>query len=341
MNLEEKVKDILNTVPVNLIVDKTGVSDRIVYLWKSGERNPSEKHLRRILKLEDVCKRIKKGSYEGFTDASKVQPIRLNRKDFDLELKDHYADVIYFGDYHKGHPQCNEKLGEATIDYSLKYKIPLILMGDIVEFGQKGSPGDSVFTQKAIQYQLDYLEDRFKQHAEKGLIWGLLDGNHEYRVMKQTGVDISKIICKILNIPYLHSACWHLHKVGGQFYSVYTIHGASGAQFTWTKLGYYVRVANNFQCDLFVGAHVHELANTVVKSQRINADKKGIEEFDKHIVITGGFLDYDLSYGQRLGYNIPTLGSAKARFYADEHKITIHDVFQGKELRPSEWTVKE
>lgn len=336
----DRIKKIIDTIPAKILEEKTGVDERIPFLWKSGDRFPRKESQRKILRLEGMSNRIIKGSFEGY-EKSGGKAIRVNRYDFNIKESSHYADLIAFGDMHKGHPQCIIDLAEETINYSLRYKVPMILMGDIMEFGQKTSPGDSVFTQKSIQKQIEYVEKTFEPLARAGLIVGYIDGNHEARLRKHTGVDISEMICKILKIPYLREACWNVLKVGKQFYSLYAIHGATGSQFSWTKLGYFVRLSHPFDCDVLVGAHVHDRANTVIRRQKLDSKKRQVIEVEKHVIITGGFLGYDQSYAQGKGYSIPEIGSTKIRFYADTHKITVHDVFQGKENRPSEWKDEE
>ena len=80
------------------------------------------------------------------------------------------------------------------------------------------------------------LSESFNPLAEKNLIVGYLTGNHESRVNKELGIDISKIICKELKIPYLGYAGWSLFYVGNQSYSLYSTHGASSATLKHTKL---------------------------------------------------------------------------------------------------------
>ncbi|MCK9578601.1 metallophosphoesterase [bacterium] len=341
-NIDKRVIAILETCPNVLICDKMKVAKRTVNLWKINPERMSEKHsIELVRKLNQSFLDIRKGGYESFLERFAEPQIRLNRVDLQINDNDNYKDVGFIGDLHDGYHTCNQKLINETIEYCVDYNIPIVLMGDLAEIGQKSSIGDSVYTQKRlIQQQIDNLFARFEPLAKKDLIIGVIRGNHEARILKTTGVDIIRIMCKMLNIEhrYLGGACWNLFKVGNESYAVYTVHGRSSSNFQWTKLAYYARLANNFDCDLLAGAHVHDLGHVRIITQRLNKDKKGIVNHTKHVITTGGFLEYDGGYPQENCMNIAQIGSPKARFYSNEHNISIHELFSGKEYRPKEWS---
>jgi len=334
-NAPVEVYNIVDIIPAKLLASKLGVTERVVNFWKHRERGISEQNQRKILKLKDLAKRVENGSYESYS--TKGLGIQLNVIKFDLPLKTRYQDIAFIGDVHDGYPTHNRELYLKSLRYCSQFKIPIIFMGDINEYGMPNSPGTSKFTQDPVNDQIKQTKEDLKPLVDAGLVKGWINGNHESRIMNITGVDISELICDSLKIPYLRDACWNAVRVGGQWYSVYTIHGSSGAIYTETKLGYYMKMSNNFDCDLLVGAHVHELANTEKRIQSIDFGRLKVVEKVKSIAITGSYIEYSGSYGMKKGWAIPQLGSCKARFYTDEHKITIHNLFAGKESKPTEW----
>ena len=84
-----------------------------------------------------------------------------------------------------------ERLPEANIFYKLG-------MGDLFESANKGSPGASVFEQEVFtQDQLERIVEILEPFAKKGRLLGLIDGNHELREYKLTGLNLTKTICKL------------------------------------------------------------------------------------------------------------------------------------------------
>ena len=75
-------------------------------------------------------------------------------------------------------------------------------MGDLLDCGLKDSIGGSVYENILTpQEQIEVIVNILKPIANR--IDGYVQGNHEYRIYKNTGIDICKNVCSILNIPYL------------------------------------------------------------------------------------------------------------------------------------------
>jgi len=116
------------------------------------------------------------------------------------------------------------------LDYALKKRIYVFCGGDMIEAGLNTSVGDSVYMQTLNpQRQMEAVIDLLEPLAKAGLIIGYLTGNHSARITKATSIDISKIICRQLKIPYLGYAGWTILSVGGIRYSLYSTHGSGGS----------------------------------------------------------------------------------------------------------------
>jgi len=251
------------------------------------------------------------------------RPVKLNRKLLKTGKKD-YASIVFFGDWHYGHPTC--LIDEATkmLDYCLEKHIYVILMGDLLECGITGSIGDSVYAQKLEpQRQMEDVVEYLRSLADAGLILGLHSGNHEDRIYKSSGVNIAKIMAGTLRVPFLSSACWHLLNVGDMKYSIYTLHGASGSRFVYTKLKAITDISHYFDCDAVFMAHVHDLASIAIERQYINMRNKTIAYKKQYLTITGHYLGYQLSYAQMKGFPPSKIGSPKAQFFGKKKDIHI------------------
>jgi hypothetical protein len=233
-----------------------------------------------------------------------------------------YASLVFFGDLHYGHPQCDIERARTMLEYCKKHRVYVLLMGDLLECGLRMSIGDSVYTQKLDpQGQMESVIELIEPLVDEGLIVGIHDGNHEERITIQTGMNPTRIMAKQLRIPYLGYACWSLLRVGSQHYTLYSWHGKSGSRFKYTKLKAVMDASHYFEADVVAMAHVHDCDATTAIRQRVNMRNGTVEERKIHLLLTGSYLKYDDSYAQDSGYPPSKLGSPKAQFYAEKWDI--------------------
>jgi len=249
--------------------------------------------------------------------------IRLNRTRLEVNGKG-YAELLFLGDIHYGHPGCDVERVQRMIDYCLKKHIYVLGMGDYIEAGLRNSVGDSVYMQNLNpQDQMDFITEQFQPLADANLLIGIHIGNHEGRILKDTSVNVASLIARMLRVPYLGYACWSLIYVGNQSYTVYSLHGSSGSRYVYTKLKALVDIAHNFDADILAMGHVHELANEAILVQQADKTRKMIIERKKFLLLTGHFLRYDDSYAQEKGYPMGKLGSPKVKLFSTKHDIHI------------------
>jgi hypothetical protein len=196
-------------------------------------------------------------------------------------------------------------------------------MGDMIDCGTKDSVADSVYQQIGTpDTQLEFMIDVLQPVAEKGLILGVHRGNHEFRIDKAVGFNISKYLSKTLRVPYLHDAGWSLIKVGKQNYKFYTLHGTSNATMTITKLAAAKRVARRVasRADVVAHAHVHAIASDVMTNMDIDLRTKQITHRNQLILLTGHYLEYIHSYAQSKSLEVSPIGSPKIKVSAKKHR---------------------
>lgn len=252
----------------------------------------------------------------------KLKSIRLNRRVLKPSNKC-FAEVMFLGDVHLGSPQCDVKRFEKNIQYCLDKNRYVCLMGDMVETATRDSVGAGVYEQEFIaDDQHEKIIEYLKPLRDKDLLLGCHTGNHEERIYKRVGYNISRSLARELDIPYLGDACWQRFEVGNEAYAIYSLHGRTGAKFDGTALLALERISAPFFADLIAHGHAHKCINSIVLLQRNIGGR--ITQHKKHLLMTGGYLSYDGGYGQTLGLPISKLGSPTVRFYADKHDITIH-----------------
>lgn len=248
------------------------------------------------------------------------RPIRCNKQRLETKNGKNYAEVLFIGDVHLGSPQCDIKRFLEMIEYAKKNSIYVFLMGDLLETATRHSVGAGVYEQETIaETQYEQMRDFLLPLAKKNLIIGTHRGNHEARIYDLAGFDVSKALARELGIPYLGDACWSRFAVGNQVYSIYSLHGRTGARFDGTALLALERIAVSFNADLVAMGHSHKCISSSILQQRV---VNGVVcELKKHLLITGHYLKYDGGYGQTAGMQISKLGSPKVKFFSDCHSI--------------------
>lgn len=256
------------------------------------------------------------------TDSIIGRPIRLNKKI--LHARNHldYVEVIFLGDVHYGSPQCDVEPFTKMLKYCLENNVYVFLMGDMIECATRHSVGAGVYEQETpANDQHEQMIEWLTPLAERKLIIGSHRGNHEERVYKETGYDVSKALARELKVPYLGDACWNQFRVGNQSYTIYSLHGRTGSRFDGTALLAIERISTSFFADMVVMGHTHKCINSIVLMQKVRNGL--VTEHKKHLLITGSYLKYDKGYGQTLGLPISKLGSPKVKFYTKRHDILV------------------
>lgn len=268
---------------------------------------------------------------EDLIGGDKVRAIRLNQKRLGMTISndfctEDYASIVFFGDLHYGHQACDVEKAKHNLNFALEHKMYVLGMGDYMEAGLRSSIGDSVYHQRCNPHeQIDFIGDLFEPLANAGLLLGLHLGNHSARILKETGVDPVKIICKQLKVPYLGSSCWSLFRVGEQKYTIYSLHGSTGSKYVYTKLKSIVDIAHSFSADVIAQGHVHDIAMEAISEQFVDFRSGCVLERKKYIILTGSYLDYDNTYASEKGYPIGKTGSPNIKLESKAHRIHFRD----------------
>lgn len=229
--------------------------------------------------------------------------------------------LLPLGDIHYGHPNCDKETLQGYLDWTADKEAWILLMGDLIENSSKESVGAGVYEQiLQPDQQIDDIIAMLMPHRER--ILGLLTGNHEERTYKASGVDPSKYIANMLQVPYLRYAAFLRLCVGKSGFTVYATHGGSGASTSSGKLNAIKRLANVAEADLYLMGHVHDLLTETVNRKTLDTRNKKVCTIRRHFVITGSFLEYEDSYSEMKSYQPGKVGAPRIRF--DSEKADIH-----------------
>lgn len=233
-------------------------------------------------------------------------------------------DLTLMGDTHIGSRFYNSDLHLEVLEWCLENKSPIILMGDNIEAATRDSVGAGVYEQKEkIDQQIERFVQTYKPLADEGLIVGMHTGNHEARVYKSCGVDIAKIMAQQLGVKYFGWSKLHYLKVGGQGYTLYTTHGASGARMAHTKIKAAIDLSTVVDAEIYACGHLHQLSHHVRNFYKANLRNKTVSQEQKHFLITGAYLSHWGSYAHMKSMEPLRQGSPKIKLSSEKHQIRV------------------
>lgn len=237
-----------------------------------------------------------------------------------FESDDQEVKLVPLGDVHLGAPTCEVDKFLRTVDYIKESGSLVVLMGDLAECASKSSVGAGWVEQSmSPQKQLDGLKQVLMPIASQVLV--LLDGNHEFRIWKETGLKFSKILADFLKVPYGGYSCFIKLKVQKQNYIIHAQHGSSNAWYPHTKLTAAMRTAQHTDADVYLYGHVHELLSLKVPRRVFDLRSRTVKRDKKYFVLTGSFLEYENSYAERKNMYPTQTGVAKLKFFGDRWDV--------------------
>lgn len=232
------------------------------------------------------------------------------------------AQILPLGDFHLGYPTVNEEKLKGYIDFCIKRPVYVIGMGDYLECGITGAIGDSLYRQKLKpQEQMEYAIELLMPLAKKGLLLGLHSGNHEQRIFKTTGIDITRIMCRILGVRHLGYAMFHQFRVLNQNYTTFSCHGSSGARLPYTKVKAVIDLARHISAQIICMGHVHETYCQKFTYFAVDTTHRRKIQNDKFAILTGHFLEYEGSYAEEKNMIPSKVGAVKISLFGNKHDI--------------------
>ena len=261
-----------------------------------------------------------KAVYENYLNKNDMKPTlaHYNFKDKD-ELQ-----LVLIGDEHIGSKFYDREFHKEIVDYIKNNDIYVIHMGDGLETATRNSIGAGIYEQEEqLEAQMEEYKNTYKDLADSKHLLGIHPGNHELRVYKDSGVDITKMMAKELDVPYLGVGKLHYFKVGNEGYTLYTTHGNSGAQMPHTKIKAAIDMANMVDANIYASGHVHQLSHHVKNFYKPVLKSRTVEEDQKHFLLTGSYLKHRGSYAHTKNMEPLRRGSPKIKLGGDKRYISV------------------
>lgn len=217
------------------------------------------------------------------------------------------------------HPMADLHLGDPHSDYkSIVQRIEYIrdtenayciLDGDLMDAAIASSIGDTYGASLQPMEQLKQCVKLFEPIKHK--ILAVLPGNHEHRIYKQDGIDITALMCSQLGIEDKYSNTTALlfvrfgerkskHHGRRQLYTMYVTHGGGGGRKEGGKVNRLADLAAIVDADIYIHAHTHLPLIFRESFFRVSGSNSSVAPAEKLFVNTAAALNYG-GYGDRQG----------------------------------------
>lgn len=235
------------------------------------------------------------------------------RVDLPKELKT--AEIIPLADFHIGDAMSDwEQIQSLLKHIEETPNCYCILGGDLMDTAISSSIGDTYGANIQPMEQLEMAVRLFEPIKDKILC--VLHGNHENRVYKTDGIDMTQLMCNQLGIAerYSNTTALLFVRIGVDnrhghdkshvrqiAYTIYVTHGAGGGRKEGGKINRLVDLANITDADIYICAHTHLPALLKTGYYRPNFMNSSVAFVEKLFVNTASALNYG-GYGDIQGY---------------------------------------
>lgn len=238
------------------------------------------------------------------------------------------VELIPISDVHLGDPHCEfERIQENIRCVAERENAYAILCGDLMNTAVKTSVSDTYAETIPPMAQLEQCVKLFSPIASK--ILAVVPGNHEARIYRTDGVDITELMCTQLGIHDRYSPTTALlflrfgeHSVGSRHkrkvcYTAYITHGTGGGRREGGKINRLADYATIVDADMYICGHTHLPAVFKESFYRVDTSNSNVALTDKLFVNTSAHLNYG-GYGDTAGFKPASLDSP--RIILDGHK---------------------
>lgn len=233
-----------------------------------------------------------------------MKAIRCDLPDFEQ------IEIHPMSDLHIGDSMCDFKMIQERIEHIKNTpNAYCILDGDLMDTAICSSIGDTYGANLQPMEQLKLCVKIFEPIKDK--ILAVLPGNHENRVYKSDGLDMTELMCAQLGIPEKYSATTALLfiRFGRQkqnhnrplFYTAYITHGSGGGRKEGGKANRLADLASIVDADIYIHGHTHLPLVFKESFFRVSGSNSSVSLVDKLFVNTAAALNYG-GYGDKAGF---------------------------------------
>lgn len=230
--------------------------------------------------------------------------------------------ILPLADLHLGDIHSDFRRVREWLDYlAATDNAYCILNGDLMDAAIASSIGDTYGASLQPMEQLRQCVRLFEPIRDK--ILAVLPGNHEARIYKSDGLDLTEIMCSQLGIAerYSPSSALLFVRFGRHYreqharpvcYTIYCVHGSGGGRKEGGKVQRLVDLAGIVDADVYIMSHTHQPAVVKQAFFRVSAANSSVSKVDKLFVNTASTLDYG-GYGELQSFKPASLDTPVIR----------------------------
>jgi len=220
--------------------------------------------------------------------------------------------ILPLADLHIGDPHSDfKKIQEYLSFVKDNDNVFCILNGDLMDAAIQSSIGDTYGASLQPMEQLSQCVKIFDPIRDK--ILAVTPGNHEQRIYKSDGLDLTQLMCNQLGIGGRYSNTSvllfvRLGQHGGShyhgrpvLYTIYCVHGSGGGRTEGGKVNRLMQLGNIVDADIFIHSHTHTPAIVKTGYYRVSAANSSVQKVDKLFINTAATLEYG-GYGELQSY---------------------------------------
>lgn len=238
------------------------------------------------------------------------------------------------------HPMADLHIGDSMSDFKLIMEriehikntpnAYCVLDGDLMDTAVCSSIGDTYGANLQPMEQLKQCVKIFEPIKDK--ILAVLPGNHENRVYKTDGLDMTELMCAQLGIPEKYSPTTALLFIrfgeqSGKYhnrpilYTLYATHGAGGGRKEGGKVNRLADLASIVDADIYVHAHTHLPLVFKESFYRTSSLNSSVALVEKLFVNAAASLNYG-GYGDKAGFKPASKASPVIYLNGRKHEMT-------------------
>ena len=224
-------------------------------------------------------------------------------------------EVIPFADVHVGDEWTNITMVKNVIDFVLaKPNRFVILNGDLMDMALTMSVSDTYSATMSPMQQVQNTAKLFKPLIDGKRILAMGTGNHEDRVYKHTGIDVSRMLALemgitdrysensfVLFVKFGEAYGKHINNNKKNVYSFYCSHGYGGGKKSGSKMNNVVDMSRTVEADIYIFSHVHDVMGKPSDSFRCDYQNMTLQRITKWHLISNAWQNFG-GYGLKQGF---------------------------------------
>lgn len=235
--------------------------------------------------------------------------MKIIKVDLDRDIKE--LTIIPLSDVHIGDKLSNLKLLKECLErIKNEPHTYTIINGDFCNTALKNSKSDVYADSMTPMEQLNTMVDLLEPIKDKILV--IAPGNHEQRILRETSIDVTKLVARQLHIEDRYSdGWWYLYLRFGEkesgrrapmCYQITGYHGSGGGRKIGGKANRLVDMSQVVIADLYIQGHQHQQIATKSAIYIPDYANNALTKKELYYLMSNSFLDYG-GYGETLGFN--------------------------------------